>query len=378
MRVAMVITGLGTGGAETMLLKLLERIDRDSFDCRVFSLTDLGEVGPKIAALGIPVEALEMRRSVPDPRALLALARRLKAIKADLVHTWMYHADLLGGLAGRLAGVRCIVWGIRNSDLDASRTGAGTRFVVGLNSRLSGSLPTGILSCAEVARAAHIALGYAAAKFEVIPNGFDIERFHVDPKARASVRAELGLPATATLIGAVGRFDPQKNHLGLLRAAGLLRESHPLARLVLVGKGLDESNQVLVDAARREGLAESVYWLGRRDDIPRLMASLDVYVSSSYGEAFPNVVGEAMASGVPCAVTDAGDCAAIVSDTGRVVRVGDMQALAGALADLLALDSAARADLGRRARERVVAHFELGRIVRRYEDYYRRQCTAAA
>jgi glycosyltransferase involved in cell wall biosynthesis len=240
-----------------------------------------------------------------------------------------------------------------------------------VNALVSGWLPTGILSCAEAARDVHVAQGYAADKMFVIPNGFDLSRFQPDSAARASVRDELRVRGDTPLVGIVSRFDPQKNHAGFLEAAGLLRRSKPDVRFVLVGAGLDTHNKMLAEVAQTHGVSDAVHWLGRREDIPRLMAALDVLASSSsFGEAFPNVLGEAMACGVPCAVTGVGDSAAIVGDTGRVVPHGDMPALAAAIGDLLALDPTQRASLGKQARMRVEEHFEIGQVARRYEDYY--------
>lgn len=368
----MIITGLGLGGAEMMLYKLLERADRRSFSFHVLSLTSLGDIGPRIAALGWPVHALEMRAGTVDPRGVASLYRRLRQMRPDVVHTWMYHADLVGGVAARLAGVSALVWGIRNSTLQPGRSKWKTRLVVRLNALLSRRLPAGILSCSEAARDVHVALGYAAEKMTVVPNGFDLSRFRPDPEARSSVRAELGLSPGTPLVGLIGRFDPQKNHAGFLRAAGLLKQTQPAVRFVLAGAGLDAGNPELLRRAQDAGVSDAVFWLGQRDDMPRLMASLDVLASSSsYGEAFPNVIGEAMACGVPCAVTDVGDSGAIVGDTGRVVSPGDMPALAAAISALLSLNATDRASISDRARARIQEHFEIGSVVRRYEDYYR-------
>lgn len=376
MNVAMVITGLSTGGAELMLLRLLEGIDRDRFAARVYSLTNLGEVGPRIFALGIPVESIDMKGRPTDVLAIIELARRLREAQTDLVHTWMYHADLVGGLAARCAGVRAVAWNIRNSNL-APGARLATRLVVRTNAFLSRWVPSGIVSCSEAARGVHVAIGYAPDKFTVIPNGFDLSRFRPDARARDSVRAELGLPNSAQLVGLVGRFDPQKNHVGFLQAAGILGRLRPDVHFVLAGTGLDQQNAELVSAARSHGVSDVVHWLGLRDDIPRLMASLDVLASASLGEAFPNVIGEAMACGVPCAVTDVGDSAAIVGDTGKVSTPGDMPALAAAIGELLALNEGDRASLAGRARARVQERFEIGNVIRRYEDYYRALACAA-
>lgn len=369
-RIVFIITGLSTGGAEMMLLKVLERLDRQRFAPHVISLTTLGELAPRIAALGIQVDAVGLKPGLPSPSGFFRLVRLLKRLNPDVVHTWMYHADLLGGVAARLAGVSSIGWCIRNSNLDKNKTKFSTRAVVGLCASISKWVPSRILSCSEKARQVHVACGYAAAKMVVVPNGFELSQFKPDLDARFRVRAELGITDQTPLVGLIGRFDPQKNHAGFFEAAGILHRHMPQVHFVLAGQGVDVSNAALMQTITQEGVLANIHLLGLRNDMPALMATLDVLASSSYGEAFPNVLGEAMACGVPCAVTDVGDSAYIVGDTGRVVASGDMHGLAAALEELLALPLPEKAALSERARARVAEHFEIGAIVRRYEDFY--------
>jgi glycosyltransferase involved in cell wall biosynthesis len=282
----------------------------------------------------------------------------------------MYHADLLGGLATRLAGISALAWGIRNSNLDRDKTKWTTRAVVGLCATISRTLPLRILSCSEEARRAHVAIGYAAEKMCVVPNGFDLARFQPNAEVRREVRSELGLTEETPLVGLMGRFDPQKNHEGFIAAASELHRQMPQVHFLLAGRGIDPGNQMLMSAIDRAGVTANTHLLGFRDDMPRVMAALDVLASSSNGEAFPNVLGEAMACGVTCAVTDVGDSAYIVGDTGRVVAAGDMSGLAASLGALLCLTITERAALGQRARARVQSHFEIGRVVRMYEQFY--------
>ncbi len=352
-----------------MLLKVLEHLDA-RFSLHVISLTSLGEIGPRIQALGIPVEALGMRPGRANLLAFFRLVRRLRALKPEVVHTWMYHADLLGGLAARLAGVGAIGWCVRHSNFDRDKTKLLTRVVVGACARVSSWIPDRILCCSEVARQIHVECGYAADKMVVVPNGFDLALFQSDPQARTAVRSELGVGADIPLIGLIGRFDPQKNHAGFIQAAGLLHRRLPTVRFVLAGKGIDEGNDELVRAMEAAGVGNVMHLLGLRSDMPRLMAALDVLASSSDGEAFPNVLGEAMACGVPCAVTDVGDSAYIVGNTGRVVPSGDMAGLASAMESLLILSSDDRRALGEQARSRVAEYFEIGLVVKRYEVFY--------
>jgi len=369
-RIAFIITGLSTGGAEMMLFKVLERLDRQRFAPHVISLTTRGELASRIAALGIPVEAVGLKPSLSGLSGFFRLVRLLKRLNPDVVHTWMYHADLLGGLAAKLAGGAAIGWCIRNSNLDGNKTRFSTRAVVGLCASVSKWLPSRILSCSERARQVHVERGYAAEKMVVVPNGFDLSRFRSDLDARSSVRAELGITDQTPLVGLIGRFDPQKNHAGFFEAAGLLHRRMAQVHFVLAGRGVDANNATLMQIIARSGVLANTRLLGLRSDTPALMAALDVLASSSYGEAFPNVLGEAMACGVPCVVTDVGDSAYIVGDTGRVVASGDMAGLALGLEELLAMPATEKALLGERARARVAEHFEIGKVVQQYADFY--------
>ncbi|MCG2577109.1 glycosyltransferase [Dechloromonas sp. XY25] len=369
-----IITGLATGGAEGMLYKLLCHVDRSRFVPFVVSLTSEGEYGSRIAALDIQVHAMQMSPGLPNPVIFLKLAHVIHRLNPDVVQCWMYHADLLGGLAARFAGVKAISWGIRNTNFSREVTKLSTRTVIRACAFLSNWLPKKIVTCSEQARSAHIAIGYRADKFAVVPNGFDLSQFCPDASARASVRSELGLLSRHKIVGLVARYDPIKNHLGFLEAVEHILQCEPDVHFVLVGQNVDWSNSVLTDAIEKRGLRERCHLLGRRTDIPRLMASFDVLASSSVGEAFPNVLGEAMACGVLCVVTDVGDCAEIVGQTGVVAPNGDMAGLADGIVRLLALSPGERSERGEIARLRVSANYEIGSVTRRYESYFESLC----
>jgi glycosyltransferase involved in cell wall biosynthesis len=173
-------------------------------------------------------------------------------------------------------------------------------------------------------------------------------------------------------VGVVARNDPQKNHLGFVQAAAAVHAAMPQCHFVLAGQGIDHTHAALMQAIAQAGLQRHVHLLGRRDDVPRLMAALDVLASPSHGEAFPNVLGEAMACGVPCVVTDVGDSAEVVGDTGRVVAAANMADMARQLLAVLRMPDEQRQALGARARARVQERYELGDVTRRYEDFYNR------
>jgi glycosyltransferase involved in cell wall biosynthesis len=337
----------------------------------VISLTTLGDVGPRLQAHRVDVHALGMQPGSPSPRAFWRLVLLLRRLRPDLVHTWMYHADLLGGLAARLAGIRAVMWGVRHSNLDPSANKPSTMAVMRLCALLSSWVPARIACNAERARQAHVQAGYDAAKMVVIPNGFDVRRFKPDALARDSVRAELGLAPDTALVGVIGRFDQQKNHRGFMQALAGLLQLRPDVHVLLAGHGIDAANAELAGWMAAAGVTPACHLLGRRDDVPRLMAALDVLALPSLGEAFPNVLGESMACGVPCAVTDVGDAADIVGGLGRVVPPGDMPGLAVAMAGLLALSGAERQALALRSQAAVSERFALDVVARRYVAEYR-------
>jgi glycosyltransferase involved in cell wall biosynthesis len=371
LKVTHVITGLNTGGAETMLYRLLLHTDRAAYESEVVSMTDIGAIGEKIRALGVPVRALGMRRGVPNPLGVLRLARWLRQNPPDVIQTWMYQADFVGGLAARVAGGVPVAWGIHNAYLDPRSIKRIKLWTVRVCTWSSRWLPRRIVCCSEASRAVHAMLGYPKNKMLVIPNGADLAAFEPDPEARLSVCEELSLRVETPLIGLVARFDSPKDHRTFVRAAGLLHARMPEANFVLCGDGITWENPRLTEWIGAAGVRSCCHLLGRRLDVPRLSAALDVATSSSsYSEAWPLAVGEAMACGVPCAVTDLGDSAVIVGRTGRVVPPRDPEALAGAWHELLTLDPEERARLGQAARRRMENHFDLLGAVAKYEKLY--------
>ncbi len=371
MRVLHVITGLNLGGAEVMLHRLLRASSTEGDVREVISLTDLGVVAERIERLGVRARALEMSK-LPNPGSVVRLSRMIDRFQPDVVQTWMYHADLIGGLAARAARRGKIVWGIHNSTLDPKTTHLTTRWVVAASAHLSSRLPDRIVCVSCASRELHVAAGYDDRKFTIIPNGFDLEEYRMAPAYRRETRAALGVDESTVLIGLVARVDPQKDHLNFVRAAALLRKRHAGVRFLLCGNGATILNEKLAAAIAQSGLEEAFLLLGRRDDVPQILNSLDIAsLSSAYGEAFPLVIGEAMACGVPCVVTDLGDCARLVGDTGHVVPPRDPEALAAAWDELVRMGSAARQRMGLAARSRIESSFSLSRVAAEYAAVYR-------
>jgi glycosyltransferase involved in cell wall biosynthesis len=378
-----IITGLSTGGAETMLYKLVSSMDRNRFSNTVVSLTGKGDMADRIESSGVAVHAMGMRRGVPDPRGVWNLRRVIREHKPDIIQTWMYHADLIGGVAAKMAGKVPIVWNIRHSNLDPRENKKSTLWTAKACGLLSGKIPRRIVCCSESSRKVHARLGYDPKKMLVIPNGFDLEMFQPAPGEQQTVRyftmkgmknlkgEEIGLDPGVLLVGMVARFDPQKDHRNLVKAARVLRDWGIDCCFLLCGNGVDAQNVQLTGWIKDAGLEDRFFLLGPRDDIPMITAGLDIAcLSSAHGEGFPNVLGEAMACEVPCVATDVGDSADIVGDTGRIVPPRQPEALARAIRELVELGREGREKLGKAARERVRERFELGNVVRKYEGLY--------
>lgn len=370
LKVAICITGLEVGGAETVLGELL-RGKPDDIEIKVFSLIDGGAVAERIVGYGIPIVGLHMEAGRPSLGAFFRLVRELRSFRPALVHTWLYHADLMGGLAAKLSGARHVVWHLHNCDLSPWRTRRMTRVVVRSLALLSHVIPDVILSCSEEAARVHVALGYAKRKVRILPNGVDAARFAPSDEARASVRDELGLPADAKIVGLVARVDPQKNHRGFFDAVEEFFDHDGEAYFVLAGRDVTPEHWQLGAWRARSRRPEHILLLGPRSDVPRLMAAFDVATSSSLGEAFPLVIAEAMSCGVPCVATDVGDCRLMIGDTGRIVPPGDAAALARGWQELLGMPASERRELGERARRRVLDNYTIERFSERVWTLYR-------
>ena len=367
-----VITALGQGGAEAVLGRLVSNPSDSKFEHVVVSLCGGDEtLKARLEAAGVRVIVLGIRPGSIDPRMILKLARVLRREHPDVVQTWMYHADLVGGLAARLAGSPPVAWNIRNGTLTPAFSKRLTVLTARVNARVSRRLPKVIVCCAESAKQIHVELGFPADRIVVIPNGYDLDRFRAQPLARKAIRAAAGIPENALVIGMVARFHPQKDHQTFFAAAALVRSRFDNVHFLLCGDKVVDGNPELRALIEQAGVADRTHLLGSRDDIPAIQSSLDVAcMASQGGEGFPNAVAEAMACETPCAVTDVGDAALIVGETGRVVPSGNAPALAEAFTELLNLSQGERAHLGMQARQRIADRYDIREFARRYEELY--------
>lgn len=368
-KVLHLITGLGVGGAETMLLKLLGGLDPERFASSVVSMTEPGPLAQPIAKLGIPVHTLGLNRGVPNPLALPKLFQLTRQFRPDILQGWMYHADVLGYFAARAARIPKLVWNIRCSDLDFPTTSRSLRVVFATHGFLSRFTDATIVNSAA-GMAFHRSHGHASQRWELIQNGFDAARFRPDAAQRARGRAELGLSDEEIAIGMVARFDRYKDHATFIAAARLMREREPKAVFILAGKGMTADNEQIAGPLRAAQLTERIRLLGEYADPSQLYPSLDIATLCSFTEGFPNAVGEAMSCELPCVATDVGDSALLLGDTGRVVPPGNPQAVANTWSEWIGLGPEGRQRIGAAARARIQERFSLQAIVAAYDRLY--------
>jgi glycosyltransferase involved in cell wall biosynthesis len=326
LRVLHVIGGLELGGAETLLYRLIDR--SSDIEHEVIAISGRDWYSPILEARGIKVTHLNASSIQSVPGALLRLSRLIRKSRPNVVHCWMYAANVLGGVAAKLAG-KPTIWAIHSSSI-APLSFKGRTFarIGGLIAPFATDF---VINCSNVSAELHRRLGYGRAPGAVIHNGYDPQAFFPDDRERREVRAGLGISADTFVIGCISRWHLHKDIPNLLTAVATLRSSGHDFRCILAGAGVGPGNLRLKQAIEDLNCEGQVMPLGRRSDLPRLVRAFDLHVLPSLTEAFPSVVAETMLSGVPNVVTDVGDAAFMVADTGWVVPPQDSMRLAAAI-----------------------------------------------
>jgi glycosyltransferase involved in cell wall biosynthesis len=354
------------------LARLAEQMQHFGDDVSVICLKSEGDLAPSLRENGIPVTAVGVRFGPSLPLQLFKLVRLIRHANPEVVQTWLYHSNLIGGVASRLARGRTpVVWGIHHSILHSESSKRTTMLVSKISALLSRVIPSQIVYCAIVSRSTHEAAGYDRKRGNVIPNGISLLQFRPDPDARTRVRRELGIADDDHVFGIVARYHPDKDIPTFVKAAALLARDNPSVRFVLAGRGLESANSELARLIMGTGYADRFHLLGVRSDIPNVLNAFDISSLSSITEALPGSIIEAMAVGLPCVSTDVGDAAEIIGETGRTVPASDPTALAGAWTELLVLEPAEFEALGQAARDRVTEHYRLEVTTERYRTLYR-------
>ena len=377
MKILHVITGLGHGGAEGSLFRLIQ-FSRH-IDHRVISLTNGGYYGEKLLSDGVNVDVLNMQGFLSIPASLSQLAEKIRRADPDLIQTWMYHADFIGGLAAKFAGYRNVHWGLRHSTLRTSETKLSTRLVARCCAKLSYFIPSKIIACSKSGADWHEQFGYDAQIMEVVPNGYDLNRFS-PPKYTQQIgvlRKKFNIEKQSFVAGMMARWHPDKDHETLFKSLAFFKEKNKYCfKLLLAGPGINKSNKVLNRLIKKYSLGEDVYLCGVQEKPAQFMHEIDLHILTSRTEAFPNVVAEAMACEVPCIVTDVGDAKNIVSNTGWIVEPTNHIAVAEAVSSaILEKESSAETTKPwqtrkKLARLRIRNEFSIEKMVGSFEKFW--------
>ena len=364
MKVVHIITSLGDGGAEHTLFKICKHDISNKHI--VISLKSPGKYFSLLRSLGIKVYCLNFK--FYSIYKFLMLINLLRSLKPDIVQTWLVHADLIGGVAAQLAGIKNIIWNIRYSNFKIGKAKLKTILIIKLLTKLSFLIPELILIVSKKAKKIYEIEGYDKRKFKFIPNGYDLSYLKPNIRQKKIFKKKNKFKKQVPLIGNVARYDPKKDHINLLNALSLLRYKKIDFFCFLVGSKINKNNIRLVSEIKRLKLSKYIKLLGQNNNILQVMNGLDLYIqSSSYGEGFPNVVAEAMACGTPCVVTDVGDASFIVGKTGWIVPPNNSNKLAKALEE--AINEVTTKKINERqgkARSRIRKNFDLSKMLKSY------------
>ncbi|MDA7604993.1 glycosyltransferase [Candidatus Pelagibacter sp.] len=369
MKILHVITGLGNGGAESTLYKIC-KYDHGN-EHIVISITRGGKYHSMLKKIGIKVYCINLK--FYSILKFIYFIKLFRLIKPDILQTWLILGDLLGGVGGRLAGIKNIVWNIHHSKLVVGTTKLRNIFFISVLAKLSYLIPkyivvvskNGIKNCKN--------LGYCKKKLCFIPNGYELSVFNHNKNQELYLKKIMKIKKKIPLIGTVSRYDPIKDHINLLNALSFVKLKKIDFLCILIGHDVDNNNKVLVNEINRLQLNNHVKLLGSKNNIPQIMNSLDIHVLSSISEAFPNVIVEAMACKTPCIATDVGDCRYIIGKTGWVVPPKNSLKLAyvieKALSQIDSINWNRRRNL---ARLRIEENFDISKMLESFNKLWAR------
>lgn len=371
MKIVHVIMSLNIGGAELMLRRLvLHSHKKKQFEHIIITLTDLGVMGPELQNEGIMVHTLGMKSLSTVPLIFLKLQRLLKKIQPDVVQTWMYHSDLLGGLAAKSVGVENIIWGIRNTDVSSDCSIAKMAFYKTC-SYLSYLIPKHIVCVAQQSKIFHTQFGYCKDKMIVIPNGFELARFAPDNTTRSHLRSKLNISEQELVIGNIGRFDHVKNHINFIKACIFLLEKGYVFKVLMAGRNVGLQNPKISKLFLNNFASKHFIFMGEITDTSSFYNTIDAFCLCSHTEGFPNVLGEAMASEKICLSTDAGDAWLILSNNGFQIKSTSKEDIAYSIEkNILSMNIKDLGSIGKQARLSIKNKYSIDSIVLKFESLY--------
>lgn len=367
MKVIHIIIGLNVGGAELMLKRLVLS-SQSTVEHVVISLTTIGEIGQELKLKGITVYTLELKGILNIAVVFVKLLSIIKRESPDIVQTWMYHADLIGGISAKLSGIDNIVWNVRSTYIDQN-TSFLTKKIQKLCALLSHTIPKKIIFAAEKSKLVHRELGYNQEKLITISNGFEIDKIKSNSDDVQNLKFSLGLTNNEIVIGCIGRFNHAKGFDIFVKAAGELLSYNKNIRFLMIGRDM-VNNPLLEQWINDTHSVNSFILLNERKDIPNCLALMDIFCLASRTEGFPNVLGEAMVMERLCVSTDVGDAALLLGDCGFIVEPERPDLLSEALLRALQLIPQQKEELGQKARRRVVEFYSMQACANKFMAVY--------
>jgi glycosyltransferase involved in cell wall biosynthesis len=336
---------------------------------QVISLTTVGVVGELLKNDNIRVIPLGLNK-INIPIVLFRLIILLRKSKPDIVQTWMYHSDLVGGIAAKLSGIHRIFWNIRNTEIPQKKISA-TGLIIRLCSILSYFIPEKIICCANAAKDRHVELGYDAKKMIFIPNGYEIINHSTDFDAAKISRSDFCINNDDLVIGVVGRYDYLKGYDIFIEAAShLINKFNKNIVFLCVGRNVDLNNKPLTAHIKRLKMESNFRLVGEVYNVIEYFSLMDIFCLPSRAEGFPNVVAEAMLASLPCVVTDVGDASIIVDREGIVVPPSNPLELSNGLIHFLKMNIDERISIGTRNRARIIENYDINLILQQYNNAY--------
>lgn len=365
-----IITGLGNGGAEGVLYRLCTKDKK--YRHIVISLTTGGKYKTLLEKKNIKVLSCNFKKTKLNIKEFYKILKLFDYYKPDIIQGWMYHGDLIASVISIFRKNKNLYWNIRNSTLDKKARNFITTFLtMKLCALISHKLPKKIICCSNNSINYHISQGYKKSIFEYLPNGINTDIFKPNKLLKTQIKRKLNIKNNLFIFGTVARFDEQKDHKTLIMALKLLKEKSKNFKVLLIGKDLTSKNHKIVRLIDEYSLRENILLLGERDEINELMCFIDCHVlSSSYGEAFPNVIAEAMACSTPCIATNVGDSKNIIGEFGWTTDIKDPISLSQKMYHVMNLQKIDLFKIGQLARDRIIDLYSLDRMVSSYQNIY--------
>jgi glycosyltransferase involved in cell wall biosynthesis len=333
-KITLFTRSLEYGGAERQLVELAKGLHNAGHRVTVLTFYPHGNLEAELLSAGVPLQSLNKKGRWEILPFYLRCIKYIRTSETKLLYAFLGVPCIIGLLARLIFPQFRIIWGVRASGIDLARYDWLTRASYLLECRLSRYADL-IITNSDAGRQYALSNGFPGNKTIVIPNGIDTERFRPDPAQRNSVRAEWSIPHSDILIGIVGRLDPMKDHPLFLQAARIISQKYDYVSFVCIGNGPEPYEKELKTLTYAAELGSKLIWAGAKEDMTAVYNALDILVSSSYTEGFPNVIGEAMSCGVPCVATDVGDSRLIVADTGFIVPPKEPELLAEKLVEMI-------------------------------------------